>query len=132
MTLSLPRDSAADPIVDGLAAVGYEIASLAEVADRLQSLIGAALVADSRRNADHLREFQAIDLLVQRLQGVSVFVDALARQTSPYWRVDLTEAASGVALSDLARRLTGEEALPPLCDEDKGADEGDGGDCELF
>ena len=128
MALHDDSDPKAEPIGHGLAAIGYEIASLAETGDRLQSMIGAALAADVARNADHMREFQAIDLLVQRLQGVSVFVDALTRQASPYWRVDLAEAAAGVPLSDLARRLTGQETLPPLGE----APRSDEGDFELF
>ena len=129
MTMAARSDSfratAPDPVVDALVAVGREIAALAEVSDRLQGLISAALVADGSRNADHMREFQAIDLLVQRLQGVSIFVEAMASQASPEWRMDAVGAAAKVPLSDLARRLTGDIEGPCVLRSEPGVDDGE-------
>lgn len=110
------------PLARTLTAVAAEVADLAALSDQLQSLVSGALVADTATHADHLREFQAIDLLVQRLQGVSVFMAGLARAAPDDWRLDAASAAAEVALTDLARRLTGEDH----------ADTAPAGDFELF
>jgi hypothetical protein len=94
-------------------------------------VISAALVADSSAHPDHLRDFQAIDYLVQRLHGVAAFMDALAVSAAAQdWRVDAAAAAARLPLSDLANRLGGAHASagavdptsPPPTD----------GDLELF
>jgi hypothetical protein len=90
-----------------LTAVASEVAELAVLSDRLQALISAALMAQGARDAEQMRQFQAIDLLVQRLHGVSVFIEGLRAVTPSAWQVDPSRAAAAVALSDLARRLAG-------------------------
>jgi hypothetical protein len=102
-----------------------EIGDLARLSDRLQSLISAALLADGSANPDHVKEFQAIDLLVQRLHGVATFVDALAAATPVDWRVDAAAAAAGVPLGDLARRLGGLGAPAGASDQTRPAETGD-------
>jgi len=99
------------PLSTTLSAVALEINDLARLSDRLQTLISGALAADSSANPEHLREFQAIDLLVQRLHGVGIFMDALAGSISEDWRVAAAAAAANVPLGDLARRLGGDESL---------------------
>ena len=107
MTERTRPDVCGEPVVTALSAVAREVAQMAAVSDELQVLISAALVADGSSSAEHLREFQAIDLLVQRLQGVATFMEGLAARASPDWRIDVNGAAAAVPLSDLARRLTG-------------------------
>jgi len=130
-----PRSSAADtasadrPLGDTLDAVASEVTDLAIISDRLQALISAALVADGTTNADHMREFQAIDLLVQRLHGVAAFLVALARETPSEWRANAAAAAADVALTDLALRLTGAAPAPIEAEE---AELDGSGDLELF
>ncbi len=107
------------PMSETLAAAALEVSELAQMSDRLQALISVALIADAT-NDDHLREFQAIDLLVQRLHGVSIFMKALAGASPHHWQVDAKEATSGVVLSALADRLSGTvaESEPPPSSED--------------
>jgi hypothetical protein len=59
---------------------------------------------------------------------VSVFIDGLARTTPDDWRLDPAGAAAEIALTDLARRLSGDtqEDHPPT------QDCADAGDLELF
>jgi len=99
------------PLSTTLSAVALEINDLAHLSDRLQTLISGALAADSSANPEHLREFQAIDLLVQRLHGVGIFMNALAGSIPEDWRVAAAAAASNVPLGDLARRLGSDESL---------------------
>jgi hypothetical protein len=115
------------PLGDTLDAVASEVTDLALISDRLQALISVALIADGTSNSDHMREFQAIDLLVQRLHGVAVFLGALARDTPCEWRANAAAAATDVALTDLALRLTG-ASLKPV----EQAEPDSSGDLELF
>jgi hypothetical protein len=117
---------AAGSVVEVLQAMASELSQMAQVSDRLQLLISAALVADGAANAEHMREFQAIDLLVQRLHGTAIFTECLAAIASPDWRIDALAAAAAVPLSDLARRLGGESDAPAR------PGHADDGDLELF
>jgi hypothetical protein len=134
MAASNPYPAAPDweasdvPLTETLTALATEIGELARLSDRLQFLISAALVADGAANADHLREFQAIDLLVQRLHGVTNFVESLSALMPAGWRIDAAAAASRVSLTDLARRLSGQSPAPL----DSSSSDDDDGDFELF
>jgi hypothetical protein len=118
----------AAPVSQTLLAVAQEIGDLARVSDRLQVLISEALIADGTTNADHLLEFQAIDLLVQRLHGVSSFLETLADLAPADWRLDSVAAASNVLLTALANRLSGQDGASDLGSEASGDD----GEIELF
>ncbi len=111
-----------------LTAVATEVTELAVLGDQLQILVSSALMSDGATHAAHMREFQAIDLLVQRLQGVSVFMHGLARATPADWRLDAAPMAAQVALADLGRRLTGEACTNDTLSRNAGSV----GDCELF
>ncbi len=111
-----------------LRTVAAEVSHLADMSDRLQALISSALLADTTTNAGHLKEFQAIDLLVQRLHGVAIFISALAETTHPDWRVDAAAAAANIPLSDLARRLSGAAPTERAREDEPLSD----GDLELF
>jgi hypothetical protein len=100
-------EAPAEGVAQTLMAVALEVRDLARMSDRLQTLISTALVFDGSAHADHLREFQAIDLLVQRLHGVAIFVESLSELTPPGWRLNTGIAAAEVPLTDLARRLSG-------------------------
>jgi len=113
------------PLSTTLSAVAVEIDDLAKLSDRLQSLISAALTADGAANSDHMKEFQAIDLLVQRLHGVAIFMSALAESTSVHWHVDAAAAAAGVPLGDLARRLGGLASPTAASDQTRPLPSGD-------
>jgi hypothetical protein len=123
-----PAAEAADPyrpLPTTLCAVAGEISELAQLSDRLQALISAALLADGSTDPDHIKEFQAIDLLVQSLHGVATFLGALADSTSTEWRVDAAAAASDVLLTDLARRLGGVCASADALDQTRPPPTGD-------
>jgi hypothetical protein len=111
------------PVAETLSAVALEVNELAHLSDRLQAMISGALINDGATNDDHLREFQAIDLLVQRLHGVSTFVTALANATPGEWKVDAAGATADVVLSALAQRLSGRPhaAEPAIKAEDAGS-----------
>lgn len=98
----------AQPVASLLAAVAVEVNDLARLSDSLQSLISSALVADCGTDIGHLREFQAIDLLVQRLQGVAAYVEELSRAAAADWRLDPASALARLTLADLARCLAGQ------------------------
>jgi hypothetical protein len=86
------EDTHGPAVAQTLMAVALEIKDLARVSDRLQSLISTALVFDGSANADHVREFQAIDLLVQRLHGVAIFMEALSDLAPLSWRLSAGDA----------------------------------------
>jgi hypothetical protein len=96
-----------------LRTMAAELQRLAEISDGLQPLVSAALVADGATNHDHVREFQAMDFLVQHLHGVSAFAAALADGAPDGWRLDAADAATCVSLTDLAKRLAGQAAADP-------------------
>ena len=112
------------PLAQTLMAVALEVRDLAQLSDRLQVLISTALVFDGSAHADHLREFQAIDLIVQRLQGVAIFVESLSSLSPLGWRLNAAEAASQVSLTDLARRLSSLSAISAQTDANVGAADG--------
>jgi hypothetical protein len=94
------------PLGETLAATAMEIDALAEIADRLQSLVGR-LIGDAGAARDHrvLQEAQGLDALVQRLRALGSFVHALLPTLSSDLHVDARSAAREVPLSDLARAL---------------------------
>lgn len=93
--------------------LGAECADLAELAERLQSVLAPALLrlAD---DAECHRNVQSLDLFAQRLAGVATILDALHGQVPSTWQADVEAALRDVTLSELATRLRGElvEATP--------------------
>jgi hypothetical protein len=91
------------------ARLGAECANLAELAERLQSVLAPALLrlAD---DADCHRNVQSLDLFAQRLAGVATILDTLHGQVPSTWQTDVEAALRGVTLSELATRLRGEPA----------------------
>jgi hypothetical protein len=90
-----------------LSRLGAECADLAELAERLQSVLAPALLylADDE---DCHRDVQGLDLFAQRLAGVATILDALHEQVPSAWQTDVEAALRGVTLSELATRLRGE------------------------
>ncbi len=89
------------------ARLGAECADLAELAERLQSVLAPALLrlAD---DADCHRNVQSLDLFAQRLAGIATILDALEGQVPATWQADVEGALRDVTLSELAMRLRGE------------------------
>jgi hypothetical protein len=114
----------ATPVAQTLMAIALEVRDLAHLSDRLQTLISTALVLDGSTDADHLREFQAIDLIVQRLHGVAIFVERLSDLAPLSWRLNAADAALHVSLNDLARRLSSVSQPSSPVNANAGADDG--------
>jgi hypothetical protein len=117
------------PLFNTLLSVAVEVHSLAESANNLQTLICDTVVPGLVDNVAHQREIQAVDLLVQRLQGVAAFVGALAGLTPLDWHVDAASAAATVRLSDLADRLAAASLVTTATGR---PDDADSGELELF
>jgi hypothetical protein len=94
-------------VASTLAAVAQEMERLARIGDRIQDLISGALLADIATTPEHVRDIQAIDLLVQHLDGIATFLSGLSDRADPQWRVDAAGAVLNVPLQDLADKLSG-------------------------
>jgi hypothetical protein len=111
-TAALTED--AGPTAALYPALCEELSALAKVAEGLQAATGALVEALGPAAATlnaHRYELQNLDLLTQRLQALAVFFDAMP---------DLERAVGAVTLSDLARRIRGDNAAQPKADEATG------------
>ncbi len=112
------------PVAEILSSVMAEISALAGDADRLQEVIGRLMPEGDQLDHDVIRQAQSIDIIVQRLQGLSQFLQTLSSDVPMGWKLDAHTAADGLLLADLAHRLGGRERNP-------GPDVSSG-DCDLF
>jgi hypothetical protein len=112
-----------EPLADVLNRLQGELVELACTALGLQSALGPALSAVAERDPAILHKAQALDLMAQRLDSLSIFVAGLARITPVSSRVDPSAAAEGVFLSDLAHRLANPATVTEVVES---------GDMELF
>ena len=103
--------AAASPLAASLDLVAEEIGELAELGDRMQSVI-SRLAAAAPHDPIALEDAQVSDLLSQRLEGLTAFVRALAEaeRSSDYAVVE--RAVSALTLAEQARRLAGGAPLP--------------------
>jgi hypothetical protein len=108
-------------LLDNLAA---ESGELSEAADGLQVLFGQLMADPPERPRDALEQAQALDRLVQRLQGLEVFLRGLCASDLYDLSADAADVASTLRLTSQARRFSpaGAEA----------ATEAAAGDCDLF
>jgi hypothetical protein len=95
-------ESAEMPVADLLIRLSREFDELSAVAETLQDLPAQLGPLD----ANGVVLAQAIDLLSQRLDGLSAFARALGSLLPSGWRIDARPAAALVKLSDLQHRLT--------------------------
>jgi hypothetical protein len=114
--------SEADSLKQILALLGEEVRELGHLTEQLQTTLSPALlrIVD---DTDCHKNVQLLDLVSQRLGGISAFVHSLAPLVPPSWQIDATLALRNVSLSDLARRLSGH---PSAALEDQA------GDLEMF
>ncbi len=112
----------ADNLKKILAILGKEIRELGQLTEQLQTTLGPALlrIVD---DVDCHKNVQLLDLVSQRLGGISAFLHSLAPLVPPSWHIDSTVALRHVSLSDLARRLSGQASAAP---------EDQAGDLEMF
>ncbi len=97
------------PLGATLCNVARELAEARALALRLERLVAALAVHAG--DAD-IAECQAADMLTQRLDGLAVYVGALAAHAPEEAVIDAARAMRGVTLSDQARRLAGLAASP--------------------
>ena len=90
-----------------LSRLGAECADLAELAERLQSVLAPALLYLAE-DVDSHRDVQSLDLVAQRLAGMAMVLDALHEQVPSAWQTDVEAALRGVTLLEQATRLRGE------------------------
>lgn len=87
--------------------IGQEMSELATAVHRIQSLVSILIREDAfREGADNIHEMQSLDLIAQKIEGLSDFLGGLSRDIPTGWSVDTREAARLLALSELVARLT--------------------------
>ncbi len=90
-------------IEDVLVAVGAELRGIEEIAMALQSVLDCGPPLNVVRNIESL---QSIDLLTQRIAGLSSFVALLTRDVDAGCHADIGPALATIGLSDMASRLS--------------------------
>lgn len=121
---TIEADEATKPVAEILQSLVAEISALASDADRLQDVIGRLMPDNTQLDFDMIRQAQSIDIIVQRLHGLSDFLATLKGDVPVGWRLNVQPAADRLLLADLAHRLGGSE---PNSGPDVSS-----GDCDLF
>jgi len=93
------------PIVDILRRVGGELGEAAAMIEDLHRLFSNIDRACISQNAAFMQSAQSIDIVQQRLNGLSHFVNELAELMPSHWLVESHAASRKVQLSHLAARL---------------------------
>jgi hypothetical protein len=112
------------PLRDLLSTLAFETADLADSADQLQLLFGQLMAEPPVRPNDALERAQALDALVQRLQGMQAFLSGLCETDLADLKTDTVQVASNLRLTSQAHRFSPETVG---ADPDVAA-----GDCDLF
>ena len=110
-------------LADLMRVLADELRNTGQIADGLQdvlSRLGPVLAADEAA----ISAIQSLDLLTQRLHGLTTFLSALAPTLPAATRCDARSAAQAVNLTSLAHRLT-----HPDCPSHEGTE---AGEHELF
>ena len=93
-------------IADLVQAFESELLELGQIAERAQTTLSEVLARAANDPACH-RDAQVLDLLTQRLYGMSGFLSILKPSIPHAWQVDADAAANTISLGDLADRLSG-------------------------
>ncbi len=91
-----------------------EAEDLARSVDELHFLLELLNGRDSVDRGRFIRSAQAIDIVGQRLLGLSIFVAELASAAPPEWMLNVEEARRKLSLSALAGRLAGQDAMESI------------------
>lgn len=83
-----------------------ELRELGSLAETAQTSLSSVLLHVADDPVCH-REAQVLDLLTQRLYGMSGFLERLAPGIPPLWKVNTSEAIDTISLGHLADRLNG-------------------------
>ncbi len=100
-----PVDAAAQAshAAEAFASASAELALAVRSAQALQDALSPVL----RRAGEGAAAFQALDDLTQHLQGLRQFLEAVACECPPAWRLDVHAAADGLRLHAQKLRLQG-------------------------
>jgi hypothetical protein len=93
-------------VADLVQAFEAELLDLGRLAERAQTTLSNVL-AHAAQDPECHRDAQVLDLLTQRLFGMSGFLTILKPSIPLVWEVNADAAASSVSLGDLADRLSG-------------------------
>jgi hypothetical protein len=93
-------------VADLMQAFEAELLDLGRLAEHAQTTLSTVLARAAHDPECH-RDAQVLDLLTQRLYGMSGFLTILNPSIPLAWQVDADEAASSISLGDLADRLSG-------------------------
>ena len=107
-----------------LSCLAQESSELAVAADGLQILFGLLMAEPPKRPSNALEQAQALDGLVQRLQGLEAFLSGMCSGALYDLRGEAADAAATLRLTSQARRFS------PNAPE--AAAEAAAGDCDLF
>lgn len=106
-----------EPITEILSRVARELTDLAESVDRLHSLVENVNRDSIRDIGAFMHSAQSIDIVEQRLSGLSHFVQELCELMPDHWEVEGHVAAQNLKLAELARRLSNFESHEPASTE---------------
>lgn len=98
-----------------LEAFEAELHDLGKLAEAAQTTLSGVLARAAHDPACH-RDAQVLDLLTQRLLGMSGFLNSLAPTIPENWRVNTADAVKTVSLGHLADRLGGAPVSHPAAD----------------
>jgi hypothetical protein len=95
-----------------LARSATELADLADRTERLQDVMADLVQQFASLDHEATQDMQALDWIAQHLEGLGSFLNALAKQIPPGWRIDPTSSLDALTLAELAHRLRGGPATP--------------------
>ncbi len=96
-----------EPIAAMLARVGAELEAAVARIHGLEDVVGHAISSARTPLEIQIQELQELDHVRQKIEGSAAFLMALSAMAAETWRIDAGEAALGLGMSSLARRLSG-------------------------
>ena len=93
-------------VIEILKRLANELDESAALIDDLQALVELSARMGVAQDNDFVRSAQSIDILHQRLAGLSHFVSELAELTPSHWVVESHAAAKKLKLAKLAERFS--------------------------
>ncbi|MBY0422826.1 MAG: hypothetical protein K2Q06_11025 [Parvularculaceae bacterium] len=103
-----------------------ELHDLAAMTDRLQNVVGDVVMLDTQAPDARMYELQDLDRLRQSISCLAIFLESLAVDAGPEWKVDAAKAVREINLLELAARLVHPDT------EGRRLNAVPAGDCDLF
>ena len=113
------------PISETLRHVGSELRGLCAAAYDLEKAVGALISAPGAPGGlgtDGLRGLQELDRLIQHIDGLADYLQALSRATEHLGEIDVSAARRLVKVARLADGLMGVAHRPPIVDDGDGVE----------